>query len=137
MTLGKSAVTLPTFITIAVLLGLIPGSIAHGKGYSFIGWWIFGAAIFILALPLAIMLRAQDSPSMRPCPYCHSAIPRSATACAHCTRTVTPVPASLRMVECPSCHAPDAISKDASEWTCASCGSGWTVAAKDRSKIGR
>ena len=34
-------------------------------------------------------------------------------------------------------NAAPLISKDASEWACASCGSGWTVAAKDRSKIGQ
>jgi len=37
-------------------LGLIPGYIAHRKGHNFWTWWIFGASLFILALPLALLL---------------------------------------------------------------------------------
>jgi cytochrome c-type biogenesis protein len=37
-------------------LGLIPAAIAHRKGHNFWTWWIFGATLFILALPLAILI---------------------------------------------------------------------------------
>jgi hypothetical protein len=130
-------VNVAPLVVVAALLGLIPGFIASSKGYSFLGWWLFGALIWIVALPMAIMLRREDAPGMRPCPHCRSAIPRLASVCANCTREVTPVPASLRIVECPNCHAGDAIAKGATAWTCASCDSGWTVATRDRSKIGR
>ena len=39
------------WIFIAGALGLIPAAIASGKGHSFGAWWLFGAALFIVALP--------------------------------------------------------------------------------------
>lgn len=39
------------------LLGLIPAFIAYRKGRSFLEWWVFGAGLFPLALPMAIMLK--------------------------------------------------------------------------------
>jgi lauroyl/myristoyl acyltransferase len=41
----------------AALLGLIPAAIAHSKGQNFAMWWIYGAAIFIVALPHALFIR--------------------------------------------------------------------------------
>lgn len=38
-------------IVFALLLGVIPGVIAQGKGRNFVSWWLYGAAIFIVALP--------------------------------------------------------------------------------------
>lgn len=38
-------------LVIAVLIGLIPASIAKGKGKSFCLWWFYGAALFIVAFP--------------------------------------------------------------------------------------
>jgi zinc transporter ZupT len=32
-----------------VLLGLIPAAIAQSKGRSFFVWWVYGAALFIVA----------------------------------------------------------------------------------------
>ncbi len=46
-----------SFLIIAGLLGLIPAVIASKKGHSFGMWWFFGAALFIAALPMAIMLK--------------------------------------------------------------------------------
>lgn len=40
-----------------VLLGLIPASIARLKGRSFFVWWIYGAALFIVALPHALIMK--------------------------------------------------------------------------------
>ncbi len=40
----------------ALVLGCIPGAIAQKKGRSFVAWWLFGAAIFVVALPISIML---------------------------------------------------------------------------------
>ena len=47
-------------LIIAALIGLIPAAIAQGKGKSFFLWWIYGAAIFIVALPHALIMRADD-----------------------------------------------------------------------------
>lgn len=42
-----------------VLLGLIPAFIAYRKGRSFGTWWIFGATLFPVALPMALLLTPQ------------------------------------------------------------------------------
>lgn len=42
-------------LVLAVLGGLIPAKIAHDKGYGFWGWWLFGAALFIVATPMIIL----------------------------------------------------------------------------------
>jgi len=46
------------FVTFLILtpLGLIPGFIAHRKGYNFWTWWIFGATLFIFAMPMSLLL---------------------------------------------------------------------------------
>jgi thiol:disulfide interchange protein len=43
------------------VLGLLPAFLAHRKGRSFFTWWIFGATLFPVALPLALMLSPQTS----------------------------------------------------------------------------
>jgi len=43
------------------LLGLIPAVIASRKGRSFALWWLYGAALFIAALPMAIMMKPTQS----------------------------------------------------------------------------
>jgi hypothetical protein len=40
----------------AVLLGLIPAYLAKKKGRSFGLWWFYGALIFIIALPHALLM---------------------------------------------------------------------------------
>lgn len=44
------------FLLVAVGLGFIPAAIASGKGRSFLGWWIFGVLLWIIALPCAILI---------------------------------------------------------------------------------
>jgi len=43
-----------TILLLLVLLGLIPAYIAWKKGYWFFAWWIFGALLWIVALPWSI-----------------------------------------------------------------------------------
>lgn len=43
----------------SLVLGCIPGAIAQKKGHSFVVWWLFGAAIFVVALPISIMLKEK------------------------------------------------------------------------------
>lgn len=40
-----------------VLLGLVPASIARLKGRSFFLWWVYGAALIIVALPHALIMK--------------------------------------------------------------------------------
>lgn len=46
-------------LIVAALLGLIPASIASTKGRSFGTWWFFGAMLFIVALPMALMMKPE------------------------------------------------------------------------------
>jgi cytochrome c-type biogenesis protein len=43
-------------ILAAGLIGLLPAWIAHQKGRNFFDWWFFGAALFVVALPVALRL---------------------------------------------------------------------------------
>lgn len=42
-----------------VLLGLIPAFIARNKGRSFLEWWLFGAGLFPIALPMAVLMKPE------------------------------------------------------------------------------
>lgn len=84
-------------LIIAACLGVIPGIVASNKGYSFVGWWIFGAALFVVALPMALILRPNEvgltrSASQRgerKCPHCAEFIKSEASVCRFCGRDVS------------------------------------------------
>jgi hypothetical protein len=86
-------------VVVAVLIGLIPAAIAQGKGHSFLAWWVFGAFLFIIALPLAILLKPntatveamQAGEGMRECPHCAEMIKREAKVCRYCGRESPPL----------------------------------------------
>ena len=77
-------------LILAVLLGLIPAAIAQSKGQNFVIWWLFGAALFIVALPCALLM--GPSGGKRRCPFCAETIRTEAKVCPHCQRDLPAPP---------------------------------------------
>lgn len=85
-------------VIIAVIIGLLPAAIAQSKGRSFVLWWIYGAALFIVALPHALLIstdnraieqRAISGGDSRKCPHCAELIKVEANVCRYCGRDIT------------------------------------------------
>lgn len=47
-------------VVVLIILGLIPAFIASRKGRKFVDWWFFGAGLFPLALPMALMIKTEQ-----------------------------------------------------------------------------
>ena len=81
---------------VAILIGLIPAAIARNKGRSFVGFWIYGALLFIVALPHALIMKAnmkavEDqaiASGGKKCPHCAEIIKAEAKVCRFCSREV-------------------------------------------------
>ena len=79
-------------VGIWVCLGVITGVIADSKGRSFIGWFFFGMALFIVALPCVLLARPSqkslDTQALaaggRKCPACAEIVRREARVCRFC-----------------------------------------------------
>lgn len=78
----------------ALIIGLIPAFIAQSKGRSFVLWWIYGALMFIMALPHSLIMKAdqqaierrQLSEGMKKCYFCAEIIKKDAVVCRCCGR---------------------------------------------------
>jgi hypothetical protein len=82
------------FLVIAAVIGLLPAAIAKSKGRSFGLWWFYGAMLFIVALPHALLLKADqaalDDEALREgnkkCTFCAELIRSEAVVCRFCSR---------------------------------------------------
>ncbi len=72
----------------AILLGLIPAAIAQKKGRIFLGWWLFGSLLFIVALPTALVV-GPNPDTMRECPACRGWSNAEAIRCRHCGQALS------------------------------------------------
>lgn len=79
--------TLPQLLVVGVLLGMLPAYIADRNGRSFVGWWLFGAAALIIALPASVLVGPHPT-KRRYCPWCRSSVDTTARICPHCTRDI-------------------------------------------------
>jgi len=80
-------------LLMAMLLGVITGSIAQKKGESFLIWWMFGTLLFIVALPLVLLMDATQpgrNQGVKKCPYCGSAMSVKEMECPRCRRGQPP-----------------------------------------------
>lgn len=127
-----------SFCLTALLIGLIPGAIAYGKGKDFFTWWIFGAAFFIVALPASILIKSDNDElerrqlqqgDVKKCRYCAEIIKKDAKICKYCGRDliqprkieINPPTApnqkkaelenSVQVPYCPQCGIPMKIAK--------------------------
>jgi len=78
------------------LLGLIPAYIAKRKGRSFGLWWLYGAAILIIALPHSLLIKTDpaaierrlSAEGMKKCPHCSESIEQDSSICRFCGRSL-------------------------------------------------
>lgn len=90
------------FLLIAVIIGLLPAAIASSKGRSFVVWWIYGALLWIVATPHALMLRANQTiidqakaaEGYKRCPACAEMVRAEASICKHCNTPLEPAGAA-------------------------------------------
>jgi hypothetical protein len=72
------------FLAIALVLAFLTATIASRKDGSFFKWFVAGAFLGVIALPVAIFKRQQVPSILKKCPKCAEQLPVSALVCDSC-----------------------------------------------------
>ena len=107
VTRSEDGHTLIRLLVISALLGLLPASIAKRKGYGFGAWWLYGSALFLVALPHALMMKLNQAgiearqldEGMKKCPSCAEIVRGEAAKCRFCGYDWVPIVASWTIEE--------------------------------------
>lgn len=102
------------FFIATIFLGFVPALIASSKGRSFFLWYVYGVALFIVALIHSIIIKKNDNAfvdeGMVKCPYCAEFVKKEAKVCRYCNRDL--------LTTCPYCKKPT----NSTEKICPDCG---------------
>ena len=118
------------FLVLIAVIGLIPAAIAHSKGHSFFMWWIYGAALFIVALPHSLLLKPDTkeienrelaSSDAKKCPFCAEVIKVAAVRCPRCQADLSGNTGTGRSAEAPRQTTAGPASTD-KPFYCGRCG---------------
>lgn len=91
-------------IFFASLLGIIPAAIAKEKGRKFWKWWLYGTALFVVALAHSIMIKPKIDYSKDGwlCSKCNEWRRKEAIMCPYCKQDRPQyIPPDIK--KCPYC----------------------------------